>query len=120
MQLLIMDKGELPLKGSRDREFVWFIVVKGRCDMLVRSEQTGKQYPLRVFEEGETFAHSVSASYPVTHNKVLVRSERLKNCMRTSVLRRGGLYTDPVTSALSSTRARESFLSSKFQKLYVL
>jgi hypothetical protein len=59
MQLIVLDKGETAIKSPQDREFVWFIVVKGRCDMLVRAETHGKQFPLRVFEEGETFATPV-------------------------------------------------------------
>jgi CRP-like cAMP-binding protein len=59
MQLIVLEKGETAIKSGQDREFVWFIVVKGRCDMLVRAEAHGKQFPLRVFEEGETFAMPV-------------------------------------------------------------
>ncbi len=64
MQLIVLEKGETAIKSNHDREFVWFIVVKGRCDMLVRAETHGKQFPLRVFEEGETFAMPVRLQCP--------------------------------------------------------
>ena len=58
MQHVMLQEGEVAIKGPKDIEFVWFIVVKGRCDMLLRTEETGKHYPMRAFEEGDTFAYS--------------------------------------------------------------
>ena len=58
MQHMTLHDGESPIKGPSDTDFVWFIVVKGRCDMMMKTEEKGKHYPMRAFEEGDTFAHS--------------------------------------------------------------
>lgn len=58
MEQIVLEKGERAMYDQKDSDFVWFIVVKGRCDLLVRTRDSGKQFPLRVFEEGETFANS--------------------------------------------------------------
>eukprot|EP00802_Teleaulax_amphioxeia_P003074 Tamp_03077.p1 GENE.Tamp_03077~~Tamp_03077.p1 ORF type:complete len:830 (+),score=206.90 Tamp_03077:924-3413(+) len=58
MQHMVLQEGEVAIKGPKDCDFVWFIVVKGRCDMMLKTEETGKYYPMRAFEEGDTFAHS--------------------------------------------------------------
>ncbi len=58
MQHIVLQEGETAIKGPKDCDFVWFIVVKGRCDMMLKTEETGKYYPMRAFEEGDTFAHS--------------------------------------------------------------
>jgi hypothetical protein len=61
MQQIVLEKGERVIHEEKESDFVWFIVVKGRCDLLVRTRDSGKPFPLRVFEEGETFAHSYLA-----------------------------------------------------------
>jgi hypothetical protein len=58
MQHVVLQEGEIAMQDGKDRDFVWFIVVKGRCDMMLRTEDTGKYYPIRAFEEGDTFAYS--------------------------------------------------------------
>jgi hypothetical protein len=58
MQHIVLQEGEAAIKSPKDCDFVWFIVVKGRCDMMLKTEETGKYYPMRAFEEGDTFAHS--------------------------------------------------------------
>lgn len=58
MQHITLQEGEVAIKGPKDMDFVWFIVVKGRCDMMLKTEKTGKYYPIRAFEEGDTFAFS--------------------------------------------------------------
>jgi hypothetical protein len=58
MEHIVLQEGELAIKEPKDMDFVWFIVVKGRCDMMFKTEDTGKHYPIRAFEEGDTFAYS--------------------------------------------------------------
>lgn len=58
MQHIILQEGEVPIKPPKDIDYTWFIVVKGRCDMMLKTEETGKHYPMRAFEEGDTFAYS--------------------------------------------------------------
>eukprot|EP00961_Rhodomonas_salina_P138875 1868668-Rhodomonas_salina.1 len=58
MQLVHLNEGEVAMRGPEDADYVWYIVVKGRCDMLLKTEEGGKYYPMRTFEEGDTFAYS--------------------------------------------------------------
>ena len=58
MQHVVLQEGEVAIQSTKDIDFVWFIVVKGRCDMMMKTENKGKHYPIRAFEEGDTFAYS--------------------------------------------------------------
>ena len=85
MQLVVLDKGESAVNLERDREFVWYIVIKGRCDMMVRTQNQGKPYSLRIFEEGETFA--VSYMELLTEGNKLIQAGLVASEPQTMVVR---------------------------------
>jgi len=58
MQHVVLEHGEPVIKGPEDLDFVWYIVIKGRCDMMLKTEEGGKHYAMRAFEESDTLAYS--------------------------------------------------------------
>jgi hypothetical protein len=91
MQHIVLQEGEVAIKGPKDQDFVWFIVVKGRCDMMLRTEHTGKHYPMRAFEEGDTFAHSYLCMLTGESNAIKEGDIRARE-PNTSVVR---VYVEP-------------------------
>ena len=85
MQHMVLQEGELVFKGPMDMDYVWFIVVKGRCDMMLKTEKTGKFYPMRAFEEGDTFAFSylkmLSGDSKSTHQQGQMCAREANTCV---------------------------------------